>query len=39
MNQTTLPMIALVLFLPSSEDAKLIDPTSLPREMDYSVMK
>ena len=38
MNQTTLPMIALVLFL-SSEDAKPIEPTSLPREMDYSVMK
>ncbi len=34
MNQTTLPIIALVLFLLSSEDAKPVEPMSLLREMD-----
>jgi hypothetical protein len=34
MNQTTLPMIAQLLFLLSSADAKPIEPTSLLRETD-----
>ena len=34
MNQTTLPVIALVLFLLASEDAKSTEPTSLLREVD-----
>ena len=35
MNQTTLPVIALVLFLLPSEDALPTEPTNLLREMDY----
>ena len=39
MNQTHMPMIALVLFLLPSADVKPTEPTSLLREWDYSVMK